>query len=306
MQPESDNAMKRHLINIGLLLVLMPVCSCTDNITIDTPVGKKRPVVEGSFTDEYKQHEIILSYTSELYVDSMEMISNAIVYVEGAGDTIYFYEREDAPGHYLSDSVAGKKSHWYHLEVNVSENTLLDWPIRMYADSYMPKNVDHIDSIRLLPLLNEEGIPFVDESAAVCVCPYFQTLSDPNMKYNVELFLNGNKFKNRPSQLMNLFSMQGYAGYYFNGPEMLEDNVEVPVGIMNKSYMHEGYVVGLKMHSITRDYQYFLYNQKLSVGSNPIMGAFPANITNIFSNCDAIGWFSTTSVVYAEAIYHEE
>ena len=50
---------------------------------------------------------------------------------------------------------------------------------------------------------------------------------------------------------------------------------------------------------------YFLLNLKLSIGANPVMGAFPANFTNIFSNCGAIGWFSATSVIEAEAVYHE-
>ena len=162
-----------------------------------------------------------------------------------------------------------------------------------------------MDSVRLLPLRNEQGIPFVDDSAAVCVCPYFQTLSNPDIVYNVELYLNGSLFKNRPSKLMNLFSMKGYAGYYFNGPEMLEDNMEVPVGIMNKSYMHEGDVVKVKLYSISKDYMYFLIGQKLAIGVNPVMGAFPAMFSNIFSNCNAIGWFNATSVIEGESVYHE-
>lgn len=284
--------------------LLLVVCSCTEPITMDVSEGRKVPVVEGYFTDEFKRHEVILSYTSELYSAEKEMITGAEVYVVNDGDTIRYLEQEDKPGHYLTDSVAGRKRKWCHLEVLVPENTLLDQPIRMYADSYMPKNVDHIDSVALLPLLTEEGIPFVDEEAAICVCPYFQALADSGIVYNVELFLNGKKFKNRPSQLFQLFSMRSYAGYYFNGSEMLDGKTEVPVGIMNKSYMRDGYVVGLKLHSITKDYQYFLLNQKLSIGVNPIMGAFPSNLTNIFSNCSAIGWFSTTSVVSAETVYY--
>ena len=303
--------LSRCLLRLLPFLCLMPICACTEEIIMEAPEGDKRPVVEAYFTDELKRHEVILSYSSELYSHDMEMITGAQVYVvesrgyQEPGDTVYFYEQADQPGHYLTDSVAGTRNRWYHLEVRVQENTLYDVPLRMYADTKMPNNASSIDSIGLLPLLNEEGIPFVDEEAAVCVCPYFQTLSDASVVYNVELYLNGARFKNRPSKLFQLFQMQGYAGYYFNGPEMLKDNVAVPVGIMNKSYMHEGDVVKVKLYSISKDYLYFLVGQKLAVGVNPAMGAYPAIATNILSNCTAIGWFATTSMIEGEGIYHE-
>ena len=169
----------------------------------------------------------------------------------------------------------------------------------------MSNNASGIDSVGLLPLRDEQGIPFVDESAAVRVCPYFQTLSNENIVYQVELYLNGKKFKNRPLKMFNLFPMKGYAGYYFNGPEMLKDNVEIPVGIMNKEYLHEGNVIKVKLYSISEDYMYFLVGQKLAIGFNPIMGAFPDMFSNIFSNCNAIGWFNATSVIEGESVYHE-
>ena len=299
--------MKSKKIHIALWFGLgLLLASCTEEIVMDAPEGRKVPVVEGSITDECKRHEVILSYSTELYsTEDPEMITGAQVYVAGGGDTIWYYEQYDKPGHYLTDSVAGKKNRRYHLEINVEENTMYSRPIRMYAEVKMPDNAAGIDSVGLLPLRNEEGIPFVDEQAAVCGCPYFQTLSDTSIVYNVELFLNGNRFKNRPSKLFNLFPMQGYAGYYFNGPEMLEDNMEIPVGIMNKSYMHEGDMVKVKLNSIYKDYMYFLVGQKLAVGVNPVMGAFPAMFTNLFSNCNAIGWFSAVSVIEGEGIYHE-
>ena len=134
---------------------------------------------------------------------------------------------------------------------------------------------------------------------------YFQTLSDPDIIYNVELYLNGVRYKNRPSKLFQLFPMKGYVGYYFNGSEMLHGKAAVPVGIMNKYYLHEGDVVKVKLHSIYEDYMYFLLAQKLAVGVNPVMGAYPAVYSNIFSDCNAIGWIATTSVVEGEGIYHE-
>ena len=292
---------------IGLMVVLgLITASCTEDIMMDLPEGRKVPVVEGSITNECKRHEVILSYSSELYsTDSKEMITGAEVYMTSNDDTIWFYEQDNKQGHYLSDSLAGIKNRWYHLEINAEDNTLFAAPIHIYADTKMSNNASGIDSVGLLPLRNEEGLPFVDENAAVCVCPYFQTLSSENIIYQVELYLNGRLFKHRPSTLFNLFSMEGYAGYYFNGPEMLKNNAEVPVGIMNKSYLHEGDVIGVKLYSISKDYMYFLAGQKLAIGVNPIMGAFPAVFSNLFSNCNAIGWFNATSVIEGESIYHE-
>jgi hypothetical protein len=294
-------------LHVGLMVVLgLITASCTEDIMMDLPEGRKVPVVEGSITNECKRHEVILSYSSELYsTDSKEMITGAEVYMTSNDDTIWFYEQDNKQGHYLSDSLAGIKNRWYHLEINAEDNTLFTAPIHIYADTKMSNNASGIDSVGLLPLRNEEGLPFVDENAAVCVCPYFQTLSNENIVYQVELYLNGRLFKNRPSRLFNLFSMEGYAGYYFNGPEMLKNNTEVPVGIMNKSYLHEGDVIGVKLYSISKDYMYFLAGQKLAIGVNPIMGAFPAVFSNLFSNCNAIGWFNATSVIEGESIYHE-
>ena len=295
----------KHTLRLLPFLGSLLVCSCTEEIVMEVPEGRKRPVVEAYLTNEVKQHEAILSYSSEFYSSDREMITGAEVYAVGAGDTIYYHEQLDKPGHYLTDSVAGRKSHTYHLEVRVEDNTLYSSALRMNSDTYMPNNARGIDSIGLLPLLNEEGLPFVDEKAAVCICPYFQTLSNPDIVYNVELYLNGKRFRNRPSKLFQLFQMQGYAGYYFNGPEMLNNNIPIPVGIMNKEYLHEGDRVGVKLYSISKDYLYFLIGQKLAIGVNPAMGAFPAITTNIFSNCNAIGWFATTSVIEGEGIYHE-
>lgn len=301
--------MVNRILHIGLIAVLgLLIASCTEDIVMELPEGRKIPVVEGSITDECKRHEVILSYSSELYsTGSREMISGAKVYVTGNNDTIWYYEQENRPGHYLTDSVAGVKNRRYHFEVRVEENTLYSTPLIIYADTKMSNNPSSgIDSVGLLPLRNQEGIPFVDENAAVCVCPYFQTLSNPDIVYLVELYLNGRLFKNRPSKLFNLYPMQGYAGYYFNGPEMLKNNTEIPVGVMNKSYLHEGDVIGVKLYSISEDYEYFLIGQKLAIGVNPVMGAFPAMFSNLFSNCNAIGWFNATSVLVGEGVYHED
>ena len=299
--------MAKRMRNMAFLLGLFMMASCTEDIVMDVPQGRRVPVIEGSITDEFKRHEVVLSISSAMYdTTGREMISHAEVYVTSNNDTIWFYEQENRPGHYLSDSVAGRKNRWYHLEVNVDENPIYSWPLRMYVDTKMSNNAAGIDSVGLLPKRDGNNLPIVDDNAAVCVCPYFQTLSDSSIVYNVELYLNDRLFKNRPSRLFNLFPMNGYAGYYFNGPDMLQNNIEIPVGIMNKSYLEEGDVVKVKLYSISKDYMYFLVGQKLAIGVNPVMGAFPAMFSNVFSNCDAIGWFNATSVIEGEGIYHKD
>lgn len=290
-----------------VMLGLAMMVSCTEDIVMDVPQGRRVPVVEGTITDECKRHEVVLSVSSAMYdTTGREMISHAEVYVTSDDDTIWFHEQENRPGHYLSDSVAGRKNRWYHLEVNAVDNPIYSWPLRMYVDTKMVNNARGIDSVGLLPKRDANNIPLVDDNAAVCVCPYFQTLSDSSIVYSVELYLNDKLFKNRPSRLFNLFPMKGYAGYYFNGPEMLKDNIEIPVGVMNKSYLDDGDVVKVKLYSISRDYMYFLVGQKLAIGVNPVMGAFPAMFTNVFSNCDAIGWFNAMSVIEGEGVYHSD
>ena len=64
-------------------------------------------------------------------------------------------------------------------------------------------------------------------------------------------------------------------------------------------------MVKVKLYSISQDYMYFLVGQKLAIGTNPVMGAFPAVFSNMFSDCDAIGWFNANSVIVGEGIYHE-
>ena len=63
---------KLHIVLFAVLGLL--TASCTEDIVMELPEGKKVPVVEGSITDEYKRHEIILSYSSELYTEEREML----------------------------------------------------------------------------------------------------------------------------------------------------------------------------------------------------------------------------------------
>ena len=102
----------------------------------------------------------------------------------------------------------------------------------------------------------------------------------------------------------NSIPMAGYAGYYVNGPEMLEDNMEIPVCMITESELTDGKVIRLDLLSIPYDYMQFLYSVKISMGNNPMMGP-PSNVmTNIQPAGEAVGFFYAASVVSKELIYH--
>ena len=137
--------MKKLLIPILLIFTMF---SCREDVVIDLEEGSPMIGVEGSFTDEFKRHEVILSYTADFYnADEIKMVTGAKVAVTDGVDTIPYLEQKDQPGHYLTDSVAGNKNTMYKLLVEVPDET--EGVRRLFAECYMTDNVEEIDSIVL-------------------------------------------------------------------------------------------------------------------------------------------------------------
>ncbi|MBO7082331.1 MAG: DUF4249 family protein [Bacteroidales bacterium] len=289
-------------LKIIVLLMLVTLFSCREDVVIDLEEGDPLIGVEGSFTDEYKRHEVILSYTADFYnSNEIRMITGAKVVVTDGVDTIPFLEQMDQPGHYLTDSVAGKRNTIYMLLVDVPDEN--EGSKRLYAESYMAENVEAIDSMVLKndPII--PGVPMLD--TIYMLYPYFQSLSDPNIVYLVQVYEDGVP-QNDTLLNANTIIMAGYAGYYFNGPEMQETNMEIPVCMITQSELYNGKVIQLDLLSIPYDYMMFLYGVKMSMGSNPMMGP-PTNVpTNIQPSGSAVGWFYAASVVSKEMVYQKE
>ena len=288
--------MKKLLYLIPLLLLF----SCKEDIVIDLEEGSPLIGVEGSFTDECKRHEVVLSYTSEFYnSDEIKMITGARVVVTDGVDTIPYLEQADQPGHYLTDSVAGRKNTLYQLLVEIPDE--IEGTKYLHAESYMADNVEEIDSLVLKKYNMFPNMPMFD--TIYMLYPYFQSLPDPTIVYMIKVTEDSIP-KNDTLLQSSIVPMAGYAGYYVNGPEMLENNMEIPVCMIFESELHEGMVVRLDLLSIPYDYLVFVYNVMMAMGSNPLLGP-PANVpTNIQPSGEAVGWFYTASVVSKELIYH--
>ncbi len=291
--------MKKLLVSLMLIFTML---SCREDIIIDLEEGNPLIGVEGSFTDEFKRHEVILSYTADFYnADEIKMVTGAKVVVTDGVDTIPYYEQLDQPGHYLTDSVAGHKKTLYRLLVELPDEA--DGSKLLYAESYMNDNVEQIDSIVLKRSSLFPNSPMLD--TIYMLYPYFQSLPDPSIVYMIHI-TEDTIPQNDTLLRVTSIPMAGYAGYYVNGPEMLENNMEIPVSVITESHLYDGKYIRLDLLSIPYDYMMFVFNVKMAMGSNPMMGP-PTNVmTNIQPSGLAVGWFYAASVVSKEMIYHKE
>lgn len=284
------------------IMMFLAMVACREDIIVDLEEGSPLIGVEGSFTDEFKRHEVVLSYTADFYnADEIKMITGAHVVVTDGVDTIPYLEQVDQPGHYLTDSVAGKKNTLYRLLVDVPDE--VEGYKRFFAESYMNDNIEVIDSLVLKPFDLFPGLPMLD--TVFMIYPYFQSLPDPSIVYLVRFFEDGVSQSDTLTKALAI-PMAGYAGYYVNGPEFLQKNVEIAVGMVTISELHDGQVFRLDLLSIPMDYLTFVYSLSMSMGSNPMMGPPTNVITNIQPSGEAVGWFYAASVVSVEMVYHEE
>ncbi len=291
--------MKKLLVSLMLIFTML---SCREDIIIDLEEGNPLIGVEGSFTDEFKRHEVILSYTADFYnADEIKMVTGAKVVVTDGVDTIPYYEQLDQPGHYLTDSVAGHKKTLYRLLVELPDEA--DGSKLLYAESYMNDNVEQIDSIVWKRSSLFPNSPMLD--TIYMLYPYFQSLPDPSIVYMIHI-TEDTIPQNDTLLRVTSIPMAGYAGYYVNGPEMLENNMEIPVSVITESHLYDGKYIRLDLLSIPYDYMMFVFNVKMAMGSNPMMGP-PTNVmTNMQPAGEAVGWFYAASVVSKEMVYHPQ
>lgn len=292
---------------VGILLVglsLLIVTSCTEDIIIDVEEGDRMIGVAAELTDELKRHEAILSYTDDFYNNSEEirMVTGASVYVTDGIDTVFYTEDSAQPGHYFTTPFAGRKKTLYRLCITAPD--IEGEMVEIFAESFLPDNVDHIDSLVMKPFSGgDDTIPTVFFGDTIeFLYPYFQSLYDSTIVYMPMISRNDTLLTDTLNQRM-VIPMAGYAGFYVNGPEMQMANKEIPIYYQRKSELRNGDVFRADLYSIQSDYIFFYYSLLMSNGSNPMLGA-PANVsTNIQPPGFGVGWFMTASVVSAETVF---
>lgn len=291
---------KKSIILLFFTIVLL--AACREDIVIDIEEGTPMVGIEANFTDEMKQHEVIVSYTADFYnSDEIPMVSNAKVCITDGVDSVFFTEDSINKGHYLSPVTAGKRNTSYTLFVDIPDQGEEDGFKHFYAESYLGDNVEQIDSLIMKPY---QLISFFTDTI-LAVYPYFQSLDDQSVTYMLMISKNDTLVSDTLTDI-SLIPMGGYAGYYINGEDFLKDNVEISVAMFKKNELKIGDEIKIYFYNVPFEYMFYAYSLKLAMGSNPLLGT-PSNVSsNIMPEGKAVGWFYAASLVTKSIVWQGE
>ena len=304
--------MKKYYTLLILFTSILFTSCIDDDFKIDIPEGERLVGINGSITNEYKKHEIVVSRTMDFYSEEeIEMISGAEVFVCTDTDTIYF-EETDEKGHYQTiDSVAGVIGKTYHLIVTFVDN---EGEHTYFAGSKMRENTPQIDSMIIKKVSNSFFPGIID--TAVNLYPYFLSVDDPQSNYLINIVVNDTSYYADSYLDCKTLSLMGLSGMYFNGPEMASMVGEQSLHTIENIYYQDGLVhsygfpsvekgdkITLYLYSTTPEFATYYNDVLFSFGSNPMMGT-PYNVSsNIQPYGKAVGFFEALSVVSASIIY---
>lgn len=295
---------KRAYIPFQIIAFLCIMCSCEEDIIIDTESGAPLIGIYGGITTDTVQHSITISRTTDFYSQEyIEMISGADIFILDmtSGDTMRL--RENTPGIYKTDLVAGVMGHSYLLDV-----TLLDQgeKLHFYSESQIDTCPGKIDSIQI-----HKYTMFDEVSDDVYkLCPFFQT-TKKDIYYQFDLSINDRFITDTLSRKARLH-MGNWSGIYYNGEEMsiiYKDLNTYPSGLfyLDQTLLEEKFELGdtvhIALYGIPKGYYNYLGDISNNIGSNPLMGS-PTNVrTNIKGKeKEAVGYFYAASCIHFEQI----
>ncbi len=273
---------------IGLIFSFLSLFffSCIEKIEWESDYDIELLVVEGSFTDEYKKHEIKLTKSAKYFSDEeTPAVGEADVSITCGEETITFIESSGEPGVYITeDPVAGTPGKEYTLDI------LLENPVNekiAYSATEKMKTGVELDSIQAIlydnPIYSDSH---ADMDSLMVDIQLFWT--EPFVKdnyYKVQVYLK-NSVKN--NTIDDIFIYRGH------------ENIEGESNIYFFSNFQPNEIIVLESSSVTEDY--FQYIDGMKKITNQEQDQFfdfsgpPANAEGNIEGAEALGYFRVSSV----------
>lgn len=265
--------MRKYII---VIVAAVSLASCTERIDLDLNSDEnQRLVVDALFTDEEKQHEVILTLTSSYFDNEPPPVATGAVVTISSDAGEVFTLTEVKPGYYLTNpNVKGEVGRTYTLRIDYNGET--------YNSVTTMKRVPPIDTITQVESeddLNSNG----DEDDDFYVALSAQEPAGIGDYYMWEAIVNGVKVTDTLGRL--LFVDDGlWDGQY------VEDIALESFGVTF------GDTVDVYMMSISKAMNDFLVAANLETNwRGGIFDGPPANLPSMISN-GAIGFFSASAV----------
>ncbi|MBN1117996.1 MAG: DUF4249 domain-containing protein [Bacteroidales bacterium] len=283
--------MKNLLYILGLIILFL-ANACEKNIDWETKELPVMLVVEGSFTNEYKKHEVKLSLSAEYFYNKpTPHVSGAILSITDGKNVYNMIENPAGSGSYETvDSLAGVAGSTYTLNIHLSEpvNNATDY----YASGQLIQGLE-IDS--LITALYENPLFNMDsemDSLILIAVTIGQDPEDINNYYEMNLYNEGELIHDTIDEVYITNDNEGINGNIINSFLFFEQ-------------FDEGNTVTLEMISVEKAYFDFVAtSQKLANQSfDPFdMSGPPANAVGNIEGAEAIGFFKVGYVSRASAV----
>jgi hypothetical protein len=249
-------------------------------------------VVEGSFTDEYKKHQLILTLSEDYFVNRhTTRISDATVSITDGANTYNYVET--SPGIYeTADPVAGVIGMNYTL--NIDLNKPVNGTTHYYSSSVMKPTIK-IDSLKSYVFRN----PITGEGdSLILIFEVFGKEKSPKGDYYAsEIYINNTQINDTIDKQL----------VYNDETDGLDGN-DVNYFFIFSNSIRPGDTTRFSLLSVNRSYQEFVTGIQNIAEYNDPMGFSgpPANAIGNIQGGKALGFFLISSVGTGIAIVKDE
>ena len=280
---------------IKLIVLVLVLTSCEEEIPWDTQDVEDVLVVEGAFTNEYKHHRLVLTKTADYFSDrKTPAVTGADVYLTSGNDTVTYLENQDTLGVYETENkVSGVVGNNYKLHIHLQR------PIR--GETYYYASEEMIN-----------GISLNNFNASVYRNPLYQEGSNMDMD---SLMLVTTLYGDEPQDIRNYYMVK--LNEYFEKKEdtitnvaIYPDDQEFEGDYVNSLYFYEAYNPGdtiqIEISTVSKQYYDFVDGvKKLATQDQDQffdMSGPPANAEGNIQGAEALGYFRVSKVTKATTI----
>ncbi len=268
-------------------LAVISFASCTERIDLElNDQDGRRLVVEGWFTDEEKQHEVELTWTTSFFFnEAAPRVEGALVSITDGENT--WPLAESAPGIYLTPELAGVPSTTYTLNIEVEGEN--------YSATSFMRPVAPIDSlhVRVLDPFEEFGFP---GDPYYSVRLWTQELPGLGDHYMWITYVNGASVRDTLREL-TFIDDEFYDGAYVEDIEIDYLDIETEANPGDTVFI-EQYNIGGEAYDI------FIGIMNETQWNGGLFDAPPANVETNLSN-GALGYWGAASVSTKSTIIAE-